>query len=392
MASRNKAVKLHAEARAELQESVAFYRERAGEGWPDWLKAQANSRYAENPERWVNYEDLAYLAAQIHDDLAHEYENPALQPFVRNALIELAGLFSDAGLSAATEPLLELAGATVHFVRSTVARLLSIAPSDTTYLHLFAEACRDSAVSEVNLFTLNHDTLIEKFLWNDGIKVVDGLRDASNADGSRRWDSSVFDDPSHERGVKLFKLHGSVDWFRCGPRHGVSQERLSTENTDRDGRFVGTYSATTSPLYERLLLNEGPQLLAGTFNKIPDYNSEIFLDLHHRFHRALQDCRSLVVCGYGFGDKGVNTRIAEWRHRSSGHKLLIIDPAEPANIARKARGAVQREIAALDPHNAIGPIPRGLVIHLQNGLQDQLEGTGDRIVTWERVRSALQDC
>ena len=33
MPARNKAVKLHAEARAELQDSVAFYRERAGEGW-----------------------------------------------------------------------------------------------------------------------------------------------------------------------------------------------------------------------------------------------------------------------------------------------------------------------------------------------------------------------
>src|SRR6266404_5334494 len=80
----------------------------------DWLKAQANSRYAEIPERWVNYEDLAYLAGQIHDDLAHEYENPALQPFVRNALIDLAGLFSGAGLSAETESLLELAGETVN--------------------------------------------------------------------------------------------------------------------------------------------------------------------------------------------------------------------------------------------------------------------------------------
>ncbi len=62
----------------------------------DWLKAQANSRYAEIVERWVNYEDLAYLAGQISDDLANEYENPALQPFVRNALIDLRGLFPEA--------------------------------------------------------------------------------------------------------------------------------------------------------------------------------------------------------------------------------------------------------------------------------------------------------
>ncbi len=356
----------------------------------DWLKVQANSRYAEIAERWVNYEDLAYLAGQISDDLADEYENPALQPFVRKALIDLRGLFPGAAPRTVRKKLRELAGLTVDYIRQVVALQLNQAPSDTSYLQIFADACQDPLVSEVNLFTLNHDTLLEEFLKMNGVKVIDGLREAGNGDGSCRWDPLAFDAPNGERRVNLFKLHGSVNWFRWGPKRGISQDKVFCENADRDGRFVGTYKAQDPNewLYEQVLESEGPRLLAGTFNKILDYNSEVFLELHHRFHRALQDCQTLVVCGYGFGDKGVNTRIAEWRHRPSKPKLLIIDPAEPLRIIQKARGAIRREIEVLvDPKEASG----GPVIHWQSGLEECRENNGGQIITWDRIRAVLQD-
>lgn len=269
---------------------------------------------------------------------------------------------------------------------------LSQPPADTSYLQIFAEACQDPLVSEVNLFTLNHDMLLENFLRKKGVRVVDGLREASNGDGSRRWDPSVFDVPSCERCVNLFKLHGSINWWRWGPSVGVLQDKVSREHADRDGRFVGAYmpQEPKKPLYEHVLESEGPRILAGTFNKILDYNSEIFLELHHRFHLALQGCKTSVVCGYGFGDKGVNTRIAEWRHRHSNARLLIIDPAESCEIYRKARGSIRREIRALCPNEADVPIPSGPVDHWRTGLEDCSESSG-RIVTWERIRAMLQD-
>ena len=49
-----KGVKLHAEAQAELQQSVAFYRSRAGEHWADKFKqrvAEGLTAIAANPQR-----------------------------------------------------------------------------------------------------------------------------------------------------------------------------------------------------------------------------------------------------------------------------------------------------------------------------------------------------
>ena len=61
MPDRNKAVKLHVEARAELQESIAFYRERAGEAWAARYKqrvAEGLKAIGANPERYPPALDL----------------------------------------------------------------------------------------------------------------------------------------------------------------------------------------------------------------------------------------------------------------------------------------------------------------------------------------------
>jgi plasmid stabilization system protein ParE len=61
MPPQSKAVKLHAEARVELQESIAFYRERAGERWAAQFKqrvAEGLRAIAANPERYPSAPDL----------------------------------------------------------------------------------------------------------------------------------------------------------------------------------------------------------------------------------------------------------------------------------------------------------------------------------------------
>lgn len=341
-----------------------------------WLNTQAYLRYAELQEREVNYEDLAYLACQISDDIFGEYENPALVPFIQKALIELHGLRLNGSHVWNRQQLGELARTTVNYIRQVVALLLGQKPSDTSYFGVFARACTAPTVSEVNLFTLNHDTLLEDFLTNRGITAVNGLRPGSNWDGSLRWDPSVFDNPLRERRVNMFYLHGPLNWRRWEPVASLLKNEPAPKNPKSIERFVGMYVAKDpeTSLYRPVCEEEGPQILAGTFNKIFRYNSCVFLDLHHRFHKVLQTCGTLVVCGYGFGDKGINTRIVEWRRHSSRNKILIIDPAKREEIITRARGAIQEEIS----------ISSGDVMHWQKSM-------ADASITWEKIEEELQD-
>jgi hypothetical protein len=87
-----------------------------------WLKVQAERRYAGWSGRAVNYEDIAYLAGRLSDDLLENRENPALVPFIEKAIEELSGLLtasaeSDSFPKPRREMLRILVGKAVDYIR-----------------------------------------------------------------------------------------------------------------------------------------------------------------------------------------------------------------------------------------------------------------------------------
>jgi hypothetical protein len=294
-----------------------------------WLKAQAMVRYTDNPHRRVNYEDLAYLAGQIADDIHYEHENPALYPFILKALTELHAFLPSVDTRKRLGTLAKMAD---RYITRTVAHEIKSKEDNfhqtgnPSWLQFFAEACADGNVERVDIFTTNHDTLLETFLRETldeaGFSIIDGLR--HNSDKSWRFDPSVYDNPpDNSKRINIFKLHGSVEWCRyvC---HNTSEF------------FTGV---STKPGYDRV--DEKPSILLGTFNKILRYHAQPFLELQYRFMNALKSCNALVVCGYGFGDKGVNTRIVEWIKSREKNRLLIIDPVKSECMHARSRASIQ---------------------------------------------------
>ena len=122
-----------------------------------------------------------------------------------------------------------------------------------------------------------------------------------------------------------------------------------------------------------------PLFLAGTFNKISGYLNHVFLELHYRFHRTLAESSRLVVCGYGFGDKGINNRIADWMcpsSESTKRKMIVIDPKSLAKVQETARGAIGGKIHSW--------MQEGRFIHLPYGLDDAE-------VNWNRISANLNE-
>ena len=198
-----------------------------------WLKGHAELRYASQPGRQVNYEDLAYLAAQIRDDHYDNFENPALGPLICAAVNSLPGMCSAGKLGGVAEQ-------AVNFIADVVAGMLAVQPTTLEHFQVFRQAVADDRFShsQINLFTLNHDCLLERFLRSEGIEVVDGF-DNVNGLGIRRWNPAVFDCESSDRSkstVRLFKLHGSTNWRRLRPEEPDSSGH--TPNPRRE-EYVG---------------------------------------------------------------------------------------------------------------------------------------------------------
>jgi hypothetical protein len=309
-----------------------------------WLHVQANIRF-EGTFHQANYEDLFYEASQIHDDLLDEYENPAVRPFILDAL---SSLWESVPENARPlNELSELAGEATNYIRDVIAVMLAKQSERTDHLKLFLDAARDNIVSELNLFTLNHDKLLEEYFQNK-IGVTDGFK-KENELGIRRWSPTLFDETvpsSRITTVRLFKLHGSINWYRFRPessRHDVQDLNPWIEE------YVGIRSNPSLSGVKDLLRRRHETIgrsliLVGTFNKMIDYTDRVFLEMHYRFIRVLDETERLIVCGYGFGDKGVNKRITEWMCSSLSRKMLIIDPKGPGQLNQSARPSVALKI------------------------------------------------
>lgn len=302
-------------------------------------------------DRLANYEDLHYVSAQLHDHLTFEYENPAMDEFAK-LVRRRVRLPSGVGLAEVAD---ELCG----YIQDMVCSWLSGSPTRLDHLNCLVEAAGDKSVRCCNVFTLNHDQVIERVLDDKAVGFQDGF---DRADGEVRWW-----DPQSLEGdakIKLLKLHGSVDWYAYGRNRKTSFAKVESADPfharDRRGRRLPLPSKGMRPL-----------LLLGTFNKMLDYTGGLFADLFCLFRRILMQSRCLIVSGYSFRDKGVNRVLVEWLNRAPSHTMVVVH-SDRQQLRTTARGALR------NPWDEL--VGRGQLRFVESRFED---------ATWGTVRSLL---
>ncbi len=304
-------------------------------------------------EHETNYEDLYYLIAQIHDSEVGEHENPAIQSFIDKIIA------SEALRDVLEMPLrgpsrqIDFSALTMearNYIECVVWKMLARLPDKPVSLSLFSELCEDKSVDRIDVYTLNHDTVFEQFCVYNKMHVVDGFSEPDHK--VRYWNPTLLDNA--EQRMRLFKLHGSVNWIQYRP-----------DGEDFSSRHVGIplqgdlWHTKNRQGEHQWPIDGCPKMLIGTFNKLMSYTTGIFADLHFRFYRDLPKTEHLVVCGYGFGDKGINTRLLEWIHSSPARRVIVIDP-NPQRLQRTARGAIRRSWGEMEESGKLQIVESGI--------------------------------
>ncbi|MEO9236754.1 MAG: SIR2 family protein [Jatrophihabitantaceae bacterium] len=179
---------------------------------------------------------------------------------------------------------------------------------DPAALHYLEPLVRTGAQpGGITVASLNYDLSIETVAGAIGVACSTGLEDWE-ASGEVRFE---------EQGVRLIKLHGSIDWTRDtaaygGPNGGmgINRETLVLRPPDNDSL---------------------PFLLFGRREKLRPEGP--FLDLRAEFARRLRRCRFLMVVGYSFSDDHVNELIAHWVNSHADRILVVVDPDFPTTWA-----------------------------------------------------------
>ena len=154
--------------------------------------------------------------------------------------------------------------------------------------------------SKITFFTINYDTLLEDALALQKYIVSDGFSGGAVA----------FWNPENEftkekvipNTVNLYKLHGSIDWYR-DEEHGLVRTRYGT----------------------RYLSNPSDIMIYPQATKYVETQKDPFACLFAGFRNSLgsKEDNILITCGYSFGDDHINAEI-EAALRTRGNRTTLL--------------------------------------------------------------------
>jgi hypothetical protein len=174
--------------------------------------------------------------------------------------------------------------------------LLRTTSKDVTYLRPLVELGRSG--EGVTIATLNYDLSIEQAAADIGCTVHTGIEEWAS-DGRWRWPAD---------GVRLLKMHGSIDW--AWSRSSAAQGQLSR--------------STVVKVDDPMMAVEDPALVFGQGSKLKANGP--FLALLAEFELQLSMVDELVVVGYSFRDEHINEVLRRWLTDADAHILTVIDP------------------------------------------------------------------
>jgi len=181
----------------------------------------------------------------------------------------------------------------------------------------------------LDFFTLNYDLSLETAF--DGLSYTTGYK--KRKEELPIWDPAEFDLPKYV--VRLFKLHGSLNWgrlFQCpppptstGPTGSATREAeryiaAYPQSVEFDPFPVGSVEPPSRTRGMVSLMNFGTR-------KDQLYALGQFTILFDRFLKSLGEARICVVAGYSFRDDRINRMIEEAvvSRRGDLH-LIVVDP------------------------------------------------------------------
>ena len=160
-------------------------------------------------------------------------------------------------------------------------------------LNPFSKLTQSDEKFDLKIFSLNYDVMVESILNNENEHIVD------TGFSQNQWDGN-FNDPESPAKLKLYKLHGSVNWY-----FDEKKEQVKQMNEDDVGKI-------------------NPLIIFGSGPKMQSYDP--FLMLLGAFSEILKSANLFIVVGYSFQDRYINNILIQSLSSDVNKKMLVVDP------------------------------------------------------------------
>lgn len=313
------------------------------------LKEATDVYLKERREIGSTYEDLFYLSQQISDNEKYEIDNPAIAPFINELKNKIQELCTSINTYKEEINLGFLASRSCDLIQCVVWHEL-INREEPKGLQLIADLIKDQKIGKLDIATLNHDLLIEQFLSGERIDYIDGFGIPNG--NVRFFEPELYN--RHDIKTNIFKLHGSINWYRF--------------RREENETIIDKYGCTTNTDYDYCKDSEGqlmhtleskPIFLTGSYNKMPAYGFGAFAQVHSMFFERLSQLNLMIMSGYGWNDRGINGRLFDWILSSPQKRLVLLDE-NPEKIQQESKSAMRHRYDGLVRDGRLIPLKKWL--------------------------------
>lgn len=166
---------------------------------------------------------------------------------------------------------------------------------------------------DVEIFSLNHDILLEYLLNQRDVKFSDGFSTENSCIvGENNEPLPCFQNLFTEK-IKLYKIHGSLNYYRFEEliRDGVINRNTGKYWFFKPGTYQNKHYAKridpqTKKVVQDFNWNTVPQFLTGKNKKEYFKDQHFYKEIYSHFRASFVNCDRAIIIGYSYADTHVN--------------------------------------------------------------------------------------
>jgi hypothetical protein len=168
---------------------------------------------------------------------------------------------------------------------------------------------------EVDIFTLNHDLLLEQLLINNGLNFSKGFN-TKESPIVHNGNSVPFFDNDFKENIRIHKLHGSIDFYKF--EHFKRVGTIFRPTGDYDYYMTTDFSTIhrsvrinpeTGDVLQDHNFDIVPKFITGTRKSETIKNDKLYKSLYSNFESIMSKSTNLFISGYSFSDAHVNEKL-----------------------------------------------------------------------------------
>lgn len=184
----------------------------------------------------------------------------------------------------------------------------------------------------INVFSLNHDILLEKLLSYFELSYTDGFSSNNSPIKYQNNPQKIFQNTYNENGIRIYKLHGSRDvidfevMVKDGLIYNPTGEYIYFKPESYHAKhFSKRIDINTGNIVQDFQSNISPFFITGSNKMDKIENNEMLNILFQHFTNELKDNSDLLIIGYSFSDEHINGVIRN-NIRNSNPVVYNINP------------------------------------------------------------------